>query len=98
VLLYRDGTHEEARVEYARVVLDAEDGRELADALAAVGRTSVHLSDSAVATATLVAAERLYRAIGDSLLAERIVAEKMSLVTSVKQLAGRRISTEQADV
>jgi len=96
-ILYLDGSHEEATIEYARAVLDADDGRALADALAAVGRISVRLANTALAVASLTAAEEVYRAIGDSPAVENILAERMSLIPAAEQSPPRRRALTKAD-
>jgi hypothetical protein len=94
-LLYQNHTYEEARIEYARAVFDADDGRTLADALAAVGRTSVFLKDTTLAIASLTAAEEVYHSIGDPLAVKDIFAERMSLIPHAKQSpAPRRAATK----
>jgi tetratricopeptide (TPR) repeat protein len=96
-ILHLDGSYEEARIEYARAVLDAEDDRALADALAAVGRISVCLANTALALASLTAAEEVYRAIGDSPAVENTLAERMSLIPHAEQSPPLQRALTKAD-
>jgi hypothetical protein len=96
-LLYPASSDGDARVEFARAALDTDDDGMLADALAGVGRTSVRLGDSELATASLAAAEQIYRALGDRPRADSLLAERVSSVTRGKRIQARRSAqTRQA--
>jgi hypothetical protein len=93
-VLYQSHAYEEARIENARAVLDADDGRTLADALAAVGRTSVLVKDTTLAIASFTAAEKVYRSIGDTSAVKDLSAERMPLIPHANQSpAPRRPAT-----
>lgn len=97
VVLYQNHTYEEARIEHARAVLDADHDRILADALAAVGRTSVLLKDTTLAIASLTAAEKVYRSIGDPSAVKDILAERMSLIPHANQSPAPRWAATRAN-